>query len=332
MLNWLFARKRLGLNVPEAVGHRVVHGGAKLREPALLDDEVVDSIRELTRVAPLHNTPALNAIEGTRRELGHSVPQVAVFDTAFHSTMPDRASVYAIPYEMAEKHGIRRYGFHGLAHEYMLERYAQLAGVARDDSTIITLQLGNGCSIAAIRNGKSVDTSMGFSPLEGLVMGTRSGDLDPSIPGYLALRERMEIGDIEELLNTHSGLLGMSGRSGDMRELIENAQSGDERSRLAVDAFCYRAKKYVGAYLAVLNGAQALVFGGGIGENSPEVRARVCEDMDWLGVELDRQANTATIGTDACISTAGSRLDVYVLAVDEGSIIARETVRCIRQR
>jgi acetate kinase len=309
----------------DGVGHRVVHGGDRFVQPALVDDDVLEEIEALTELAPLHNAPSLEAIRAVRAVLGVGVPMVATFDTAFHRTLPQRASRYAIPIELAEKHRIRRYGFHGLAHRYMAERYAVIAGTPVEGVKLVTLQLGNGCSATAIDGGRSVETSMGFTPLEGLIMGTRSGDVDPSLAGYLARREGVDVEEAETWLNTRSGLRGISGRSSDMRELLEAEAGGDERAALAVDMFCHRVRKYVGAYLAVLGGADAIVFGGGIGENAPLVRARICAGMDWCGLKLDKERNDGMIGSEGRISTDDSRVHAHVIPVDEAAIIARDT-------
>ena len=308
----------------DAVGHRVVAGGERFIAPALIEGDVLDALDDISEIAPLHNPPAVLCIRAARDELGPSVPQVAVFDTAFHATLPEYAYTYAIPRELAERHHIRRYGFHGTAHEYMLERYAQLVGVPREQATIVTLQLGNGCSAAAIRNGRSVDTSMGFTPLEGLVMGTRSGDIDAGLVSYLGDKEGIPIAEIDDVLNQKSGLLGMSGRSGDMRDLL-SVEAEDEHARLAVEVFVYRVRKYIGAYLAALGGAQAVVFGGGIGENGAGIRARICEGMEWCGLRLDPERNEAVVGTDRRISADGAGVAAYVVKVDESALIARYT-------
>jgi acetate kinase len=327
MLAWLQSIGLLG--ALDGVGHRVVHGGDRFLEPTLIDDEVVAAIEALTDLAPLHNAPSLKAIRAARAVLGAGVPMVATFDTAFHRTLPERASRYAIPQERADKHRIRRYGFHGLAHRYMTERYAAMTGTPLEGVKLVTLQLGNGCSATAIEGGRSVDTSMGFTPLEGLMMGTRSGDVDPSLAGFLARREAVDIEEAEAWLNTRSGLLGVSGRSSDMRELLEAEALGDGRAALAVDMFCYRVRKYVGAYLAVLGGADAVVFGGGIGENAPPVRARIGAGMGWCGLTLDEGRNARTVGSQGRISTDDSLIHAYVIPVDEAAIIVGDTVRCL---
>jgi len=314
----------------DAVGHRVVHGGDRFITSVLIDNEVIAAIEALNDLAPLHNPAALSGIRACRAALGPSVPMVAVFDTAFHHTLPDYASTYAIPHKLSLRHGIRRYGFHGLAHRYLTLRYAEITATPRDRVHIVTLHLGNGCSASAIREGRSVDTSMGFTPLEGLVMGTRSGDLDPALVGYLARKEGVSVSEVEAWLNERSGLLGISGRSHDMRELIEHARE-DGRAHLAVELFCYRARKYLGAYLAALGGAEAVVFSGGIGENSPLVRAKVCEGMRWCGLELDPERNAAVVGAEGRISPPEARIHAYVIPSDEEALIARDTASLIQK-
>jgi acetate kinase len=257
------------------------------------------------------------------------VPMVAVFDTSFHHTIPDQAALYAIPHELSRKHKIRRYGFHGLAHQYDILRYAESSGKSATQVSAVTLHLGNGCSATAIRNGQSIDTSMGFTPLEGLVMGTRSGDLDPALVSYLGRKEHIDADAVESWLNKRSGLLGLSGISSDMRELTA-AYDSDPRACLAIDVFCYRARKYLGAYLAVLAGAaQAVIFSGGIGENSPRIRKIILAGMEWCGLSLNDLANERVIGCDGRISAAKSQLEVFVIHTDEEAIIAQETTRII---
>jgi acetate kinase len=313
----------------DAVGHRVVHGGDRFVAPTLIDDAIVQAIEGLCELAPLHNPAALDGIRAAREALGPGMPMVAVFDTAFHSTIPDYAYTYALPYDVAQKHKVRRYGFHGTAHEYMLEQYASIKGIAPAQVKLITLQLGNGCSGAAIRGGKSVDTSMGFTPLEGLVMGTRSGDLDPSVVTYLAGKEGVNAGQVQDWLNTRSGLLGISGSASDMRSLLASEAGGDKRAQLAVDVFCYRVRKYIGAYLAALGGADAIVFGGGIGENAPAIRARILGGLEWLGLRLDGARNDAIAGKEGAISADDSPVGIYVVPVDESLLIARQTARVV---
>ncbi len=327
VIDWL--REQPELRAIDAVGHRVVHGADRFAESVLIDDAVIAELDALCEIAPLHNPGAVSGIRAARKILGDVVPMVAAFDTSFHHRIPDQAGLYAIPYELTQKHKIRRYGFHGLAHQYDVGRYAELIGKPVAQVNAVTLHLGNGCSATAIRDGQSVDTSMGFTPLEGLVMGTRSGDLDPALVSYLARKEQVGAGEIESWLNKRSGLLGVSGISNDMRELVA-AYETNPRARLAVDMFCYRARKYLGAYLTVLAGAaQAVIFSGGIGENSPLARKHILSGMDWCGLSLDDAANDRVIGRDGIISAAQSKLDVFVIHTDEETIIARETARLI---
>jgi acetate kinase len=326
VIDWL--RSKPGFDSIDAVGHRVVHGGNRLTSSVFIDDEVIATIEALCEIAPLHNPASLSGIRAARKILGASMPMVAAFDTSYHHRIPEQAALYAIPYELSQKHKIRRYGFHGLAHQYDIARYAEIAGKRADEIDAVTLHLGNGCSASAIRNGRSIDTSMGFTPLEGLVMGTRSGDLDPALVSYLARMEAVDAAEIEQWLNQRSGLLGLSGISNDMRELVASYDE-NPRARLAVEAFCYRARKYLGAYLAVLGGAQAVMFSGGIGENSSLVRAMICRNMDWCGLHLDSSANEAVLGRDGIISSADSGLKVAVIHTDEEMMIARETVQLI---
>jgi acetate kinase len=318
----------------EAVGHRVVHGGEAFRRSVLLDDAAIREIENNIDLAPLHNPHNLRGIEAVRDVLGRGVPQAAVFDTAFHHTLPEHAYVYAIPYSLYRRHRIRRYGFHGTSHRYVAYRYRRITGTARAATRLVTLHLGNGCSACAIAGGDSVDTSMGFTPLEGLVMGTRSGDLDPAILDYISVKEGMSLGDVERLLNSQSGLLGLSGLTHDMRELLAEAREHDDRrARLALQVFSYRARKYIGAYLAAMGGADAVVFTGGIGENAPAIRASILEGLGWMGLELDADANAATVGgREGAISTAGSRLAAWVIPTNEELLIARDTVRLVTGR
>jgi len=315
----------------QAVGHRVVHGGERFKESVLISDEVVRAVEDCIDLAPLHNPANLKGISATRKLFGEGLPQVAVFDTAFHQTLPDHAFLYALPYQLYRRYRLRRYGFHGISHRYVAYRYRTMRNIAREATNIITLHLGNGCSATAIRDGKSIDTSMGMTPLEGLVMGTRSGDLDPAIIEFVAAKEGLSTREVETLMNKQSGLLGISGLTSDMRELLAEAhEENDRRSKLAIDIFCYRARKYIGAYLAAMNGADAVVFTGGIGENSCEVRARICDGLQWIGIELDEEPNRQhTGGREGLISKEGSRPAVYVIPTDEELLIARDTVRCV---
>ena len=321
----------------DAVGHRVVHGGEQFREPVVIDDDVVAAIDRLAEFAPLHIPGSMAGIEGVRALLGAHIPMVAVFDTAFHRSIPPRAATYAIDLDLARKHGIHRYGFHGIAHASLAGICAAAVNRPLAELRLITLQLGNGCSATAIDRGCSVDTSMGFTPLEGLMMGTRSGDVDPAVIGHLVRREGLSVDEVERLLNERSGLLGVSGLSHDMRELLSAAGGKpDSRAALALDIFCYRIRKYIGAYLAVLGGADALVFGGGIGERSAVIRARICEGMDWCGLRLDRSRNEAAVqvasGEAVRISEASAPISCYVAGVDEELEIARATRDCVRKR
>lgn len=329
VLSWL--KSKPAMSLLDAVGHRVVHGGDRFTASARIDEGVVATLESLCEIAPLHNPPAVSGIRAARNILGPALPMVAVFDTSFHHTIPEQAATYAIPYELSLKHRIRRYGFHGLAHQYDALRYRRLTGREQNRINIVTLHLGNGCSACAIRGGESIDTSMGFTPLEGLVMGTRSGDLDPALVSYLAHREGVGGDEVEDWLNHRSGLLGLSGLSNDMRDSIA-AYGDNPRARLAVDVFCYRARKYLGAYLAALGGAEAVIFSGGIGENSPLVREKICAGMEWCGIRLDGAANAKVLGRDGKICSGDSRLDVFVIRADEETIIARETARVIEGR
>jgi acetate kinase len=315
-----------------AIGHRVVHGGERFTHSVLISEEVMRGIEDCIDLAPLHNPTNIKGIVAARDVFGSGLPQVAVFDTAFHQTIPEHAFLYALPYQLYRRHRIRRYGFHGTSHRYVAYRYRQLRGIQRGDTNVITLHLGNGCSIAAIRNGDSIDTSMGLTPLEGLVMGTRSGDIDPAIIDFISAKEGLSSGEVETLLNKQSGLLGISGLTNDMRELLdEERENNDRRARLAIEIFCYRARKYIGAFLAAADGAEAVIFTGGIGENSIPVRSRICSGLKWLGLELDDEKNEVyTGGREGVISTAESRLAAYVIPTDEELLIARDTVRCVR--
>ena len=314
-----------------AVGHRVVHGGERFTQSVFIDDNVLRGIEDCIELAPLHNPTNIKGILAARDVFGAGLPQVAVFDTAFHQTLPEHAYLYAIPYQLYRRYRIRRYGFHGTSHRYVAYRYRQLRKIARNETNIITLHLGNGCSIAGIRGGNSVDTSMGLTPLEGLVMGTRSGDIDPAIVDFIGVKEGLTTQEVETLLNKSSGLLGISGLTHDMRELLEEErENSDRRAHLAIEIFCYRARKYIGAFLAAIGGAEAMVFTGGIGENSPEIRSRICAGLEWMGLELDEGRNiTAGAGFDGMISKDESHLAAFVIPTDEELLIARDTVRCV---
>jgi acetate kinase len=312
-----------------AVGHRVVHGGETFTSSAVITDKVLQGIEACSDLAPLHNPLNLQGIRAAQKIFGPQTPQVAVFDTSFHHTLPEHAYLYAIPRHLYEQHHIRRYGFHGTSHRYVSYRYRALNNLTREQTNIITLHLGNGCSAAAIRNGSSVDTSMGLTPLEGLVMGTRSGDLDPAIVDFLSAKQSLSPEQTDALLNTKSGLLGLSGQTNDMRRLQQKAKENDRRARLAIDVFCYRARKYIGAYLAAMDGADAIVFTGGIGENSPEIRAQICEGLAFFGLKIDRARNNQASGRELRITSEDSRLHAFVIPTDEELLIARDTVRCI---
>ena len=315
-----------------AVGHRVVHGGEKFTKSVVIDDAVVDQIEDCIDLAPLHNPANLKGIYAAREILGQGVPQVAVFDTSFHSTMPDTSYLYAIPYQLYVRHKVRRYGFHGTSHRYVAYRYRIITGKSYDETNIITVHLGNGCSACAIQKGSSINTSMGLTPLEGLVMGTRGGNIDPSILEFLHHKEGFSLDQLDALLNKQSGLLGISGLTNDMRDLLEEERlHQDRRARLAIDIFCLRVKHYIGSYLAQMNGADAIVFTGGIGENSHEVRERICTDLDVFGIALDKKKNKATVDRkEGDIATEESRVRLWVIPTNEELLIARDTVRCVK--
>ena len=314
-----------------AVGHRVVHGGERFRRSTLVDDKVWRDLEELIDLAPLHNPHNLRGITAARVALGPGIPQVAVFDTAFHQSIPETGYLYGIPYQFYRRYKVRRYGFHGTSYRYIAYRYRQLSGKSREDTNVIAMHLGNGASACAIVGGESRETSMGFTPLEGLIMGTRSGDLDPAILDFIGAKEGLTSREVELMLNKQSGLLGVSGLTSDMRELLaEEAANGDRRARLAIDLFCHRARKYIGAYLATMNGADALLFSGGIGENSPDVRARIVADMSWLGIVADPTKNAAlTAGKEGRFDAEGSRVQLWVVPTDEELLIARDTWRVV---
>ena len=312
-------------NVSEihAVGHRVVHGGEEFTGSVVIDDAVLASIEKFSDLAPLHNPPNLTGIRAAR----HSLPdarQVACFDTAFHSTIPKVAYMYALPYELYEKYRVRRYGFHGTSHRYVARRAAELMDRDKYDANVITCHLGNGCSITAVKDGKSVDTSMGLTPLEGVVMGTRSGDFDPAILFYLA-DKGYDSKALNAMCNKESGLLGISGESNDMRNLIELSEKGNERAKLAIDIFCYRIKKYIGAYSAVVGRLDAVVFTGGIGENAASVRAEICSGLGWIGIEISIDKNNAMKEHECDISTDSGRVKVFVIPTNEEAAIANDT-------
>lgn len=304
----------------EAVAHRIVHGGERLVAPCRIDDAVEAEIERLSPLAPLHNPRALRWIRACRETFGPQLPQAAVFDTGFYAALPPVAASYALPRALCREHGIRRYGFHGLAHEAMWRRWCELHPENKRRGRVISLQLGAGCSITAVHDGHAVDTSMGFTPLEGLVMATRAGDVDPGLLLYLQRAEGLDPARLERLLNEKSGLLGLSGASGDMRALLEMDNAD---ARLAVDVYCYRASKYIGAYLVALGGADAILFGGGVGEHAPEVRAKILNSLLWMGVVPDAAANRSAIGAEARISNGCSEVEAWVVPVDEAAILAQ---------
>ncbi|MGH9778136.1 MAG: acetate/propionate family kinase, partial [Candidatus Acidiferrales bacterium] len=289
---------------------------------------VLKRIEDTVELAPLHNPHNLKGYY-VCRELFPQKPQVAVFDTAFHQTMPARAYLYALPFDYFRRHRIRRYGFHGTSHRYVSYRFRQLTETSKEETNLITVHLGNGCSLAAIQHGRSVDTSMGFTPLEGLVMGTRPGDIDPAIPLHLMAKQEMTHQEVSTILNRQSGLYGISGETNDMRALLESARKGHERARTAIEVFCYRLRKYLGAYTAVLGQVHGLVFTGGIGENAPRIRELSLENLDALGYDLDRQKNDKAVGAEAEISKASSRVKIFVIPTNEELLIARDTYRAI---
>jgi acetate kinase len=305
-----------------AVGHRVVHGGEEFTGSVLIDDAVLATIEKTSHLAPLHNPPNLAGIRAAMHALPNA-PQVACFDTAFHATIPKVAYMYALPYELYEKQGVRRYGFHGTSHRYVARRAAAMLGKDKYDINCITCHLGNGCSITAVRGGRSVDTSMGLTPLEGLVMGTRCGDIDPAILFYL-VQSGYEFDKLNDLCNKKSGVLGVSGLSNDMRTLIETSAAGNERAELAIDIFCYRVKKYIGAYHAVLGRLDAIVFTGGIGENATVVREKICAGLEPLGITVDRAKNEQASGEERRID-AGAGVAILVVPTDEEGVIAADT-------
>lgn len=315
----------------EAIGHRVVHGGEKFTGSVFINEDVLQTLKDNIQLAPLHNPPNIQGIEAAQILLP-GVPMVGVFDTAFHSTMPERAYIYPLPYQLYRKYFIRRYGFHGTSHYYVSRRACEFLGVDRLQSRVITLHLGNGASVAAVRNGQSVDTTMGFTPLEGLAMGTRCGDIDPAIILHIMDNEKLSISEANNLLNKFSGMVGISGTSSDMRDLEAMAAKGDRKASLALDVYCYRIRKYIGAYLAVLGGADMVVFTAGIGENSDFIRERSLEGLGALGIVLDKEKNRGARGREAVISTADSPVKALVIPTNEELVIAMDTVEAIRER
>lgn len=314
-----------------AVGHRVVHGGEKFIKSVLVDDEVINGIDGYSELAPLHNPANLIGIKAAQDAMP-GVPQVAVFDTAFHATMPKHAYMYALPYKFYTDFAVRRYGFHGTSHKFVAQRIGTILekqGIEKDKQRVVIAHLGNGCSMSAVKGGKSIDTTLGFTPLEGLVMGTRCGDLDPALVPFLMNKLNLDTKAADHMLNKESGLQGVSGISSDMRDIEKAADSGNERAKISLEMFCYRAKKYVGAYTAAMGGIDALVFTAGIGENSPVVRAKVCEGLEFLGAQIDASKNEAKSRSEREINTDSSRVKIMVIPTNEELMIARETAEIV---
>lgn len=312
-----------------AVGHRVVHGGEKFNSSVLINDEVIKKIEECIEIAPLHNPPNLAGIRAIS-ELLPDVPQVAVFDTAFHQTMPDYAYMYGIPYALYQKYGIRRYGFHGTSHRYVSRRACEFLGLDYEKTKVITAHIGNGASITAVKDGKSIDTSMGFTPIEGLMMGTRSGDVDLGVVTFLMEKEMINSTSVSTLFNKHSGVLGVSGISSDMRDIEKAISEGNERAKLALNIYEYRIIKYVGSYFAALNGADVLVFTGGVGENQTGTREKVCKSFSYMGLKIDEALNAGSKGKEVLLSTPDSSVKVVVIPTDEEYMIASDTMEIVK--
>ena len=316
-----------------AIGHRIVHGGERFSKSVKINDEVITGIEDCIELAPLHNPANIKGIRACIELLGDKIPQVAVFDTAFHSTMPEESYLYGLPYPLYRRYKIRRYGFHGTSHRYIAFKYRRENNLEREQVNIISLHLGNGASACAIKNGDSIDTSMGFTPLQGLLMGTRAGDIDASILEFLYHKEGLTFAEIDTMLNKRSGLLGISGLTHDMRELLEEeAENQDRRAKLAIDMFCSRVRKYIGSYFVEMEGkADAIVFTGGIGENAAPVRERICKGLDCIGLKIDKKKNNAISGgKGGLISTENSTLKAYVFPTNEELLIARDTCRVVK--
>lgn len=312
-----------------AVGHRVVHGGEKFNSSVLINEEVIKKIEECIDIAPLHNPPNLAGIRAIS-ELLPDVPQVAVFDTAFHQTMPDYAYMYGIPYALYQKYGIRRYGFHGTSHRYVSRRACEFLGLDYEKTRVITAHIGNGASITAVKDGKSIDTSMGFTPIEGLMMGTRSGDVDLGVVTFLMEKEMINSASVSTLFNKHSGVLGVSGISSDMRDIEKAISEGNERAKLALNIYEYRIIKYIGSYFAALNGADVLVFTGGVGENQTGTREKVCKSFSYMGLKIDEALNAGSRGKEVLLSTPDSSVKVVVIPTDEEYMIASDTMEIVK--
>lgn len=313
-----------------AVGHRMVHGGEKFNKSVVLNDEVIEVFKSVSDLAPLHNPANLKGVMAVS-ELMPGLPQVGVFDTAFHQTMPAHSYLYAVPYDLYEKYGVRRYGFHGTSHRYVSQRVCDFLGVKYEDKKIITCHIGNGGSVAAVQNGKCVDTSMGLTPLEGLMMGTRSGDIDGGAVTFLEKKLGLGPDEMSNLLNKKSGVLGITGISSDMREIDDAVAAGNERAKLALDMYNYRIKKYVGAYAAAMGGCDIIVFTAGVGENQYQMREAVCKDMEYMGVKLDAEKNKGIRGEEAIISTPDSKVTVCVIPTDEELMIATDTMNLLKK-
>lgn len=313
-----------------AVGHRMVHGGEKFNKSVVLNDEVIEVFKSVSDLAPLHNPANLKGVMAVS-ELMPGLPQVGVFDTAFHQTMPAHSYLYAVPYDLYEKYGVRRYGFHGTSHRYVSQRVCDFLGVKYEDKKIITCHIGNGGSVAAVQNGKCVDTSMGLTPLEGLMMGTRSGDIDGGAVTFLEKKLGLGPDEMSNLLNKKSGVLGITGISSDMREIDDAVAAGNERAKLALDMYNYRIKKYVGAYAAAMGGCDIIVFTAGVGENQYQMREAVCKDMEYMGVKLDAEKNKGIRGEEAIISTSDSKVTVCVIPTDEELMIATDTMNLLKK-
>ena len=312
----------------KAVGHRVVHGGEKFHDSVIIDDNVMNAIRECIELAPLHNPPNITGIEACQNIMP-GIPMIAVFDTAFHQTMPRHAYLYALPYEIYEKYGVRKYGFHGTSHKYVAQRAAAMLKRPLEELKLISCHLGNGASVCAIKYGKSVETSMGFTPLAGLAMGTRSGTIDPAVISYLMDKEKMSVKEINDYLNKKSGVLGISGVSSDFRDIHAAADAGNDRAQLAIDIFCYRAKKYIGEYAAVVDGVDAVIFTAGIGENNGIIRRGILEGMDYMGIKVDWEKNKVK-GKELDISTPDATVKTLVIPTNEELAIARETMKLVK--
>ncbi|MCD6366124.1 MAG: acetate kinase, partial [Bacteroidales bacterium] len=313
----------------DAVGHRVVHGGEKFKSSVSITDDVIREMEKKVDLAPLHNPPNLKGIYAVT-ELMPEVPQVGVFDTSFHQTMPPKAYLYAIPYSFYKNYGIRRYGFHGTSHRYVSKRSCEILKVPCEKQKIITCHLGNGASIAAIKNGKSIDTSMGLTPVEGLIMGTRTGDIDAGVLLYLKKKEEISARTLNTLINKHSGMLGISGISSDMREITEAAENGNERAQVSLEMYAYRIKKYIGAYAAAMGGVDVIVFTGGIGENADNIREMIMKDMSYLGIDFDFTKNKGLTSQETILTLPKSKVKVMIVPTDEELVIAQDTLEIVK--